>query len=87
MPESRIRRKKKDSSASVENAPGPVRIGSPAWLAPVMVAFFVLGLLWIVVFYIAGSSVPVMRDLNSLANIGVGFAMLGVGFALATKWQ
>ena len=87
MPESRIRRKKKDSSALVENTHEPVQIGSPGWLAPTMVTFFILGLLWIVVFYIAGSSVPVMRDLNNLANIGVGFAMLGVGFALATKWQ
>lgn len=33
-------------------APKPVKFGNAAWWAPVMVAFFVIGLLWIVVYYI-----------------------------------
>jgi len=63
------------------------RIGSPSWLAPTMVAMFVIGLAWIVVFYVAGSSIPIMRDLNNLINVAIGFAFIMVGFFLATKWK
>lgn len=89
MPLSRGR-KKKDAPYVPEQAKGErkiARIGSPAWLAPAMVACFVIGLLYIVVFYIAGSQVPLMRDLSALINVGIGFGFIIVGFALSTKWQ
>lgn len=63
------------------------RLGSPAWLAPVMVACFVIGLLYIVVFYIAGQQIPVMRDLANIVNVAIGFGFIIVGFFLSTKWQ
>jgi hypothetical protein len=52
-----------------------------------MVAMFILGLLWIVVFYLIGSQVPFMSDLGNLTNVLIGFALIGVGFALATRWK
>lgn len=64
----------------------PMKIGSPAWLAPVMVGFFVVGLLWIVVWYIAGTDVPGMRSLDWL-NVVIGFGLIGVGFVLSTRWR
>jgi uncharacterized MAPEG superfamily protein len=64
----------------------PMKIGSPAWLAPLMVAFFIVGLLWIVVWYIAGSDVPVMRSLDWI-NVVIGFGLIGVGFVLSTRWR
>jgi hypothetical protein len=88
VPESRVRRKKKaDSSAPIDNAPKPVRFESPRWLVPTMITFFIVGLLYIVAFYIAGPDIPLMRDLAPLANIGVGFGFLAVGFALSTRWR
>ncbi len=88
MPESKGRKK---STPYVPEQPKGERkvakLGSPAWLAPTMVAFFVVGLLYIVVFYLAGADVPVMRDLSALVNVLIGFAFLGVGFALATRWR
>ena len=63
------------------------RLGSARWLAPVMVACFVIGLLYIVVFYIAGQQVPVMKDLANIVNVGIGFGFIIVGFFLSTKWQ
>lgn len=88
MPESKGR--KKETRYIPEQPKGErkvARIGSPAWLAPTMVAAFVIGLIYIVVFYIAGSSVPIMKDLSALVNVGIGFAFIAVGFALSTKWQ
>ena len=52
-----------------------------------MVTMFLVGLLWIVVFYLAGNQVPVMQDLGNLENVLIGFGLIGVGFALSTKWQ
>jgi NAD/NADP transhydrogenase beta subunit len=83
VPESRIRRKK---PYTPESAKDPMKIGSPAWLAPVMVSCFVLGLLWIVVYYIAGADMPGMSALGWW-NIVVGFALIGVGFVLSTRWR
>jgi len=51
-----------------------------------MVAFFVIGLLWIVVFYVAGPSVPFMDDLGNW-NLVLGFGLLAVGFGFATRWR
>ena len=35
------------------------RIGSPRWLAPAMVTCFVLGLAWVVVYYITQTNYPI----------------------------
>ena len=67
--------------------PSSVKIGNPSWLAPLMVAMFVIGLLWIVIFYLAGTSVPVMKSLNNMENVLVGFGFIGVGFFLSTRWR
>ncbi|MEY3567962.1 MAG: cell division protein CrgA [Actinomycetota bacterium] len=65
----------------------PVKLDSPKWLAPLMIILFVVGLIWIVTFYLAGPSIPLMRDLPNLGNIGVGFAFITAGFFLSTKWK
>lgn len=88
MPESK--RRKKDTPYVPEMAKGErkvAKLGSPAWLAPVMVACFVIGLFYIVIYYIAGSSIPVMKDLSALLNVAIGFGFIIVGFILSTKWQ
>ena len=56
MPKSKIRKKVQAARAykaehpEVEVFDGPLE--SPRWLAPTMVAGFLIGLLWIVVFYV-----------------------------------
>lgn len=82
MPESRIRRK---SAYTPPPSKAPVRAGSPPWLAPVMVALFLIGLLWIVVFYISQTQYPI-GALGSW-NMLVGFAFIIGGFVLATRWK
>jgi hypothetical protein len=65
----------------------PVNFDSPRWVAPLMVAFFIIGLLYVITFYLAGSSVPGMSSLSAAANIGVGFSFIIIGFFLSTKWR
>ena len=88
VPESKSR--KKETSYVPEQAKGErkiARLGSPRWLAPVMCACFIVGLIYIVIFYIAGSSIPIMRDLSALINVAIGFGFICVGFVLSTRWQ
>ena len=61
------------------------RLGSPRWLAPLMVTMMVLGLLWVVVYYVTQTEYPV----ESLGNwnMAIGFGLISVGFALATRWK
>jgi hypothetical protein len=52
-----------------------------------MSAFFIIGLLYVITFYLAGTSVPGMYSLSAAANIGIGFGFIIVGFFLSTKWR
>ena len=91
MPESR--RRKKDNyvpvKVEVENLESSIVFGliKFSFILPLMVFFLVAGLLWVVAFYIAGSSIPVMKDLGNLANVGIGFGLMAIGFFFSTKWR
>ena len=86
MPESRKRKKKDAAPAAAVTAPQPVILDNRRWLVPTMVGFFLLGLAWMVVFYLGGSIEP-FRSLGSLWSVLIGFGFLGVGFSLATRWR
>jgi len=85
VPESKSRRERKEQPPP--STPAPVRLDSPRWLVPAMIASFLIGLAYIVVFYLAGPDIPFMRDLNSLVNVLIGFAFIAVGFILSTRWR
>ena len=53
-----------------------------------MLGSFLIGLVWIVLFYFTGNDgpIPVMKDLGQY-NLLVGIAFMAVGFAYATKWE
>jgi hypothetical protein len=87
MPISRRRKPKDDKVSQTSTNFEPINLDGPRWIAPAMVTFFILGLIYIVTFYIAGSSVPGMNSLNALWNIAIGFGFLIVGFILSTKWR
>jgi hypothetical protein len=58
---------------------------SRAWVAPVMVTLFLLGLLWIVVFYVTQGSLPISPLGNW--NLVIGFGFIIAGFVLSTQWR
>ena len=66
-------------SAGAENTPNPV------WFKPVMFGFMILGLAWIIVFYLSQSSWPIPTI--GVGNIGIGFGLLIIGFFMTTRWR
>ena len=88
MPKSKVRekvRKAKKSTPEVEQfAAEDAKLESPKWLAPAMVANFLIGLIWIVIFYISSTSYPIPGI--GAWNMLVGFGFIGIGFSLATRW-
>ncbi len=61
------------------------RIGNPAWFVPVMLTLMVVGLLWVVTYYISDFSYPVRAW--GQWNLGAGFALMMAGFAMTTRWR
>ena len=53
-----------------------------------MLGCFLIGLAWIVVYYVFGQSgsVPLLRDLGQY-NLVVGIGFMAVGFVYATHWE
>ena len=53
-----------------------------------MLACFLIGLIWIVVYYVTNQdlSVPLVRDLGNY-NLLVGIGFMAVGFVYATRWE
>ncbi|MDE9364411.1 cell division protein CrgA [Luteipulveratus sp. YIM 133132] len=51
----------------------------------VMLGLMVVGLIWIVVFYLANGKAPIPGI--SYGNLAIGFALIMVGFAMTTRWR
>jgi hypothetical protein len=58
---------------------------NPVWFKPVMFGFMIVGLLWIIVFYVSQGVFPVPA-LGSW-NILVGFGIAFIGFIMTTRWR
>lgn len=58
---------------------------SPRWVVVLMLAFFLVGLLWIVAYYLAPTA-PLLSGLGSW-NMIIGFGLILMGFLLATRWR
>ncbi|KJY39707.1 MULTISPECIES: cell division protein CrgA [Streptomyces] len=84
MPKSRIR-KKDDYTPPPTKQAQQIRLGSRGWVAPVMLAFFLIGLAWIVVFYVTDTQLPIEALGNW--NIVVGFGFIAAGFGVSTQWK
>ena len=90
MPESKSRNKKK-VTAKAEKAEAKIALPgeavNPRWLAPVMVGLMVLGLTWIVTFYLTSADLGLPIPQIGQWNLAVGFGLIIVGFGLTTRWR
>ena len=88
MPKSKFRRKtieKRTRAADIVVSAPQTPLESPAWLVPTMVGGFLVGLFWIVIFYVTQTRYPIPGI--GAWNMIVGFGFIGVGFSLATRWR
>ncbi|MEP7021965.1 MAG: cell division protein CrgA [Pseudonocardiales bacterium] len=87
MPKSKVRKKvdapkRAQSLGTASKALAP----SPTWYPVVMAVVLVIGLAYLVVYYLAGQSIPIMKDLTGW-NFAVGFGIMLVGLIMAVRWR
>jgi hypothetical protein len=85
VPESKKRKK------AVYTPPPPVggtkkKGPSPVWLPPLMLALFLIGIVWLVLFYLLSDKMPFVGDLGN-TNLLIGFGFIIAGFGLSTQWR
>ncbi|HEY3737323.1 MAG TPA: cell division protein CrgA [Jatrophihabitans sp.] len=92
MPKSKVR-KKSDAPTLAHATPTPSArqlAPSPRWYPIVMVVVLLVGLAWLVTYYMTNSGtdpkIPLMGDIGGW-NFAVGFGVLIVGLGMAVKWR
>ena len=83
MPKSRVRKRTVYTPPPQKSARRKV---SPPWVGPAIVALLVVGLGWIVVYYVTQNGVPGMSALGNW-NLVIGFGLVIGGLTLATRWR
>ena len=90
LPKSKVRKKSvytpPEGVLQSRGAAARVAQPSPRWYAPLMVALMVIGLLWIVVYYVAGDRIPFMVTLGPW-NFGIGFGAMVAGLVMSMRWR
>jgi hypothetical protein len=56
------------------------------WVPPTFITVGLLGVIWLVVYYVAGPQIPYMRDLANW-NILIGMGGMAAAFGIATLWK
>lgn len=64
---------------SGDDAPNPI------WFKPVMFGFMLIGLAWIIVYYLSQTSWPIPQ--LGAWNILIGFGIMFIGFLMTTRWR
>ena len=90
MPVSKVRKKKTNTRARTAATPVVTSADikpNPPWFLPVMLGLMILGLLWIVTFYVTagGARLPVPALGNF--NLAIGFGFIIAGFIMTTRWR
>jgi hypothetical protein len=83
VPKSRVRKR------TVYTPPPPKsarRKVSAPWVGPAIVVCLIVGLAWIVAYYITNGTFPGMSALGAW-NLVVGFAFIIAGVTLSTRWR
>lgn len=62
-----------------EQAPNPV------WFKPIMIGLMLVGLIWVIVYYLTDQTLPI-AGLGAW-NLVVGFGIAFVGFLMTTRWR
>lgn len=90
MPESRTRksadekqRRKAQQEARTPKVKAP---SSRRWVPPTFITVGLLGVAWLITYYVAGPNIPFMSDLGNW-NILIGMGGMAAAFGIATLWR
>ncbi|MFL6144316.1 MAG: cell division protein CrgA [Labedaea sp.] len=88
MPKSKVRKKVAYTAPTDRRTPVKLKSAGPSHpiYVGVMLGVMLLGLAWLVVNYIAGPRIPIMRDLDNW-NFAIGFALLIGGLLMTMRWR
>ena len=97
MPESKVRKEAADKKAAKrqhetavkrqDNAKKFTRLsGARDWVPWVFVPLGLLGVIWLILYYVAGSSIWGMRTLGTW-NFAIGIGCIAAAFIVATAWK
>ena len=90
MPESKVRKSAEDKRKLRERgAAKPKKIKAPSsrrWVPPTFITVGLLGVAWLITYYVAGPLIPFMSDLGNW-NILIGMGGMAAAFIIATLWK
>jgi hypothetical protein len=88
MPKSKVRKKSVYTPPADQRAPVKVRIAGPSHpiYVAVMLGLMLLGLLWLVVNYLAVDKVPLLSALGNW-NFLIGFTLMIIGLLMTMRWR
>ncbi|WP_040338897.1 cell division protein CrgA [Candidatus Blastococcus massiliensis] len=91
MPKSKVRKKSAytpPESVLQARSAQAARIAqpSPRWYVVLMIGLMLAGLLWIVVYYVAGEEIGFMASLNAW-NFAIGFGAMVAGLIMSMRWR
>jgi hypothetical protein len=90
VPESRTRKsaaEKHKVKAQRESRPKKIKPpSSRRWVPPTFIAVGLLGVAWLITYYVAGTQIPFMDMLGNW-NILIGMGGMAAAFVIATLWR
>lgn len=90
MPESRTRKTADDKQKlKAQRAARPQKVKAPSsrrWVPPTFITVGLLGVAWLITYYVAGTTIPYMSDLGNW-NILIGMGGMAAAFGIATLWR
>jgi hypothetical protein len=58
---------------------------NPVWFKPIMIGLMIVGLVWVLVFYLSGQQFPIPGI--EAWNLVIGFGIAFIGFLMTTRWR
>lgn len=87
MPKSKVRKKPDAAPRAVSRTPVKVKAAPSSTLyVAVMLGLMIVGLLWLVVYYLAGDQISWIGSLGAY-NFLIGFGFMVAGLIMTMKWR
>lgn len=93
MPKSKVRKKTtavgsatRTTQAETASLRAKVAAPSSTLYIGIMLGLFVVGLLWLIVYYLWGSNIAFFSDLGNW-NFGIAFGLLVLGLIMTMRWR